>query len=147
MSKVAAYYHIVFCTKNRRMTIPLQHKIDLYRFIWSIVRSRNCRLIRIGGIQNHVHMLIDLRPTIALATLIRDIKAYSSAWLKKDPRFKDFEGWSGEYYATTLRPKDGDTVIKYISEQEAHHSIMETADELRSMCETAFLDYYSPDAE
>ncbi len=147
MSKVAAYYHIVFCTKNRAKTIPLQFKNDLYRFIWSIVRGHNCRLLRIGGIQDHLHLLIDLRPTVALAALIRDIKANSSAFLKKDPRFRGFEGWAAEYYASTLRPEDADGVIHYIANQEAHHKTGNTDDELRMMCKTAFLDYYGDNGE
>ena len=74
MSKVTAYYHIVFCTKRREMTIPLAYKEDLYRFIWKEIKDLKCDLIRIGGIQNHVHILLNLHPTVALATLMQNIK-------------------------------------------------------------------------
>ena len=81
MSKVAAYYHIVFCTKRQEMTIPLQYKEDVYRFIWKVISDSKCTLIRIGGIQNHVHILLNLHPTVALANLIQSIKSLSSGWI------------------------------------------------------------------
>lgn len=59
MSKIAAYYHIVFCTKSREMTIPLEYAEDVYRFIWRIITDSKRKLIRIGGIQNHIHILRD----------------------------------------------------------------------------------------
>ncbi|MDE6280127.1 MAG: transposase, partial [Paramuribaculum sp.] len=54
MSKVLAYYHIVFCTKERRMTLPLSQCEHLYRYIWRELTDCNCLLLRIGGIQNHI---------------------------------------------------------------------------------------------
>lgn len=52
MSKVIALYHIVFCTKNRRMTIPLEQREHLYRFIWKECTDEfHSKLPRIGGIQ------------------------------------------------------------------------------------------------
>ncbi len=74
MSKVKALYHIVFCTKRRQMTISETHSEDVYRFIWNIIKESRSKLLRIGGIQNHIHLLIDLNPSIALSSLMRDIK-------------------------------------------------------------------------
>ena len=121
MSKVASYYHIVFCTKNREMTIPLQYKEDLYRFIWKIITDNSCKLMRIGGIQNHIHILLDLHPTVALAKLVQEIKASSSGWMSHDGRFPNFYGWANGYYAYTISPDVRHDVIEYIKNQESHH--------------------------
>lgn len=121
MSKVLANYHIVFCTKARKNTIPLEHAEHLYRFIWKELDKRRCRLLRIGGIQNHIHMLIELHPTLALSNLIRDIKANSSSWMKGDIRFGKFEGWGSDYYAATISHSEKDKVIEYIKSQHEHH--------------------------
>lgn len=121
MSNVAALYHIVFCTKRREMTLPLEHREDLYRYIWSQVKMHHSTLLRIGGIENHVHMLVNLHPSVALSTLMRDVKAKSSGWLTVDPRFPDFKGWAGEYYACTIAPDAKSAVIDYIKGQVAHH--------------------------
>lgn len=121
MSKVTAYYHIVFCTKDRRMTIPLERKDNLYRFIWKIIQESSCDLIRIGGIQNHVHIFLNLKPTVSLAKLMQDIKSRSSNWMKESGLFPNFTGLSSGYYSCTLSPRDKKSLIEYIINQEHHH--------------------------
>ena len=90
MSKVTAYYH---------------NKEDVYRFIWKEIQKLNCKLLRIGGIQNHVHMLINLHPSVALARLMQNVKGRSSTWMGDDLRFKNFKGWAADYYACTISPR------------------------------------------
>lgn len=63
MSAVSSIYHVVINIYRRQMTIPDETCEHLYRYIWSIVKSRGCRLYRINGIGNHIHMLIELSPT------------------------------------------------------------------------------------
>lgn len=135
MSRVNALYHIVFATQNRRMTIANDHREDLYRYIWRIITERNCRLIRIGGIPNHLHLLINLHPTVALSELIRDIKAKSSGWLRRNPDFKVFDGWAKEYFAATVAYKDQGGVIEYIKGQQDHHRITAIEQEIREWME------------
>ena len=145
MSKVKALYHIVFCTKSRCMTIPKTKLEDLYRFIWAEIRERKCKLIRIGGIGNHVHMLIDLNPTVALSELIKAIKAKSSGWLRSNPDFPDFESWASEYYACTLSPDDEPKVIEYIKGQYDHHTRKSFEEELQSLHGFAGLTIHNGD--
>lgn len=134
MSKVLAYYHIVFCTKERRMTLPLEQCEHLYRFIWKVITNHNCKLIRIGGIQNHIHILLELHPNTALSPLIQKIKSHSSGWLKKDNRFPDFDGWAKEYFASSISASHKDAVIKYIKNQLTHHLGTSFDDELQTIC-------------
>lgn len=114
MSKTTAYYHVVFCTKAREMTIPLEHCEHLYRFLWKEIRELNCTLLRVGGIQNHVHMLVNLNAMVPLAKLVQNCKTRSSVWLKNDERFPHFNGWSEGYFACTLAPDQRHAVIEYI---------------------------------
>ena len=141
MSKVAAYYHIVFCTKRREMTIPSQYKEDVYRFIWRIISDAKCRLIRIGGIQNHVHVLVDLHPTMTLSGLVQSIKSLSSGWMRNDSRFRNFEGWAAGYYACSISPGDRLRIIEYIKSQELHHQSHHIDDEVRLLYRDADIDY------
>lgn len=62
MSHTNCLYHIVFNTYKRINTIPPEHQEELYRFIWSLLLQRNCRLLRINGMPNHVHLFVDLAP-------------------------------------------------------------------------------------
>ncbi len=121
MSKVKALYHIVFCTKRREMSIPPKLKDDVYRFIWRKIEDLNCKLIRIGGIQNHIHMLVNLHPSVSMSELMKQVKGLSSSWMQSDPRFSTFHGWAADYYACTIAPDAMDPVIEYIKNQELHH--------------------------
>ena len=147
MSKVTAYYHIVFCTKGREMTLPLTHIEDLYRFIWKQITSLNCELIRIGGIQNHIHALINLHPSVSLSLLVKNIKGASSAWMRQDGRFHLFCGWAAEYFACTIAPENKVSVIEYIKNQRNHHSNQSIDDEFKSMYHYAALEYDSRDMQ
>lgn len=102
MSKVSALYHIVFCTKGRRMTITEEHKRELYGYLYGIIRNNKCKLLRMNGIANHLHMLVELHPSVALSNLMQSLKQSSSIWLKSNAHFPYFEGWASEYYAFTI---------------------------------------------
>ncbi|WP_289157629.1 IS200/IS605 family transposase [uncultured Muribaculum sp.] len=130
MSKVTSLHHIVFCTKYREMTIPQDHCEDLYRFIWAEIKKSHSKLIRIGGIQNHLHLLVDVSPNISLSALMRNIKACSSGWMKHDGRFPKFRGWAHEYFAVSVNSKDKINVIDYIKRQPVHHASQSFTQEL-----------------
>ena len=74
MSKVNALFHIVINTHHRQKTIINEHCEDMYRYIWKTIQNKECHLCRIGGVENHIHMLVDIKPTVALADLVREIK-------------------------------------------------------------------------
>ena len=121
MSKTISLHHIVINTKNRQMTIPCEHAEDMYRFITSIVKRNGCFLCRIGGIENHIHLLVDLAPTVSLSHLLWDIKRSSSDWAKKSGLFPDFIGWGKEYGAFSISNSHREAVINYIKGQREHH--------------------------
>lgn len=122
MSYRRIYYHIVITTKYRKKTLPLEHHKELYKYIWGITKNKNCKLYQINGYLEHLHLLTDLNPTIALADFVRDIKAYSSKWLKENPKFPKFIGWTKGYGAFTISHFDKEKIIRYIKRQKEHHS-------------------------
>ena len=67
MSTVNALFHIVISTKYRKMTLTSVYRKDLYRYMWSLIEEMHCKLLRIGGIENHVHILVDLSSSVSLA--------------------------------------------------------------------------------
>ena len=145
MSKVSALYHIVFCTKCREMTLREEVRDDLYRYIWGIIKNQNCRLLRMGGIENHIHMLIGLNPSIALSNFVRDIKSCTSSWMRQDPRFLYFKGWAKGYYARTISNTEISTVSSYIMNQRTHHHGISFDDELKDLYAHAQLEYDARD--
>ena len=125
-------YHIVFRTKDSERTLPLEHSEELYLYIWGIVKNHKSHLYRINGMEEHVHLLIGLHPTMALSDFLQKMKTASSLWLKKNPRFPHFQGWAGGYAALSYSWKDKDMIIHYIANQREHHKKVAFLEELRA---------------
>ena len=132
-SYIQIIYHIVFRTKHHHPTLPPEHKKELYMYIHGIIKNKNCHLYRINGVENHIHILTDLHPSIALADFMKDIKVASSLWLKKSGKFTKFVGWSEGYGAFTCSNRDKNTIIEYIKNQEEHHKKISSREEYISL--------------
>ena len=96
------------------MTIPDETSEHMYRYIWSIINSRKCKLYRIG---NHIHMFVELSPSLSLSDLVRDIKQGSSKWAKQQVYFPMFSGCGKEYGAFSCSVRDKERIINYINNQ------------------------------
>ena len=93
MSYNNLFYHIIFRTKKNQKTLSLTHSDELFKYIWGIINRKDCFLFRINGIEDHIHMLVSIHPTIAVADFVRDIKRSSSIMLKLEKGFEKFKGW------------------------------------------------------
>jgi putative transposase len=133
-------YHIVFATKNRRRVLDQPRREDLFRYVWGIVKNHDCHLYRIGGVEDHVHILSSLHSTVALADLIKDIKVASSGWIKDERVFPEFDAWQEGYAALTYSLADKDRLIEYIKGQEEHHRTVSFLDEYREMLRAAGIE-------
>jgi putative transposase len=114
-------YQVVFGTKNRESTIPEDHCEELYKYIWGIIKNKNCKLYRINGIEDHIHILSDLHPSVSLSDYVKDIKVASSLWMKEQGKFPRFKGWQDGYGAFTYSIREKDILINYIKNQKDHH--------------------------
>ena len=83
--------------------------------------------------EDHIHILSDLHPSIALADYIRDIKTASSIWLKQNEHFPDFKGWGDGYAALTYAYKDVEMIVNYIKKQREHHKKITFKEELERL--------------
>ena len=114
-------YHLVFRTKHSMPTIKQDHVHELYAYITGIVKNMNSHLYRINGVENHLHILTDMHPSIAPADFMREIKASSSLRMKKSTLFPLFFGWEEGYGSFTCSYKDLSNLVEYIKSQEEHH--------------------------
>jgi REP element-mobilizing transposase RayT len=121
MSYRQIFYQIVFGTKGREATITEAHCSELYKYIWGIIKNSNCKLYRINGIEDHVHIFSDIHPTLSLADYVKNIKVASSLWMKQSGKFPAFKGWQDSYGAFTYSIKEKDIIIEYIKNQKEHH--------------------------
>ena len=134
-------YHIVFATKHRTRALDKPRREDLFRFMWGVVKERNCHLYRVGGVEDHVHLLTSLHPSVALADLVKEIKTASSAWIKSGKVFPFFEHWQEGYGAFTVAADARPNLIEYIKDQEAHHQSQDFVAELKALAEAAHLEW------
>jgi len=123
-------FQIVFSTKYRQPSLAKPNREELYKYIWGVLKNKNCHLYRIGGITDHIHILTHIHPAISLASLVKDIKLSSSEYIKSLKLFPDFEGWQNGYGGFTYSIKDKDNLIEYIKNQEYHHNEITYIEEL-----------------
>jgi len=135
MSFRQVYYQIVFGTKDREHTIDEEHCKELYKYIWGIVAGKHCKLYRINGATDHIHIFSDLHPSTSLADYVRDIKVASNLWMKNSGLFPNFRGWQEAYGAFTYSIRERDMIIDYVKNQKEHHKAETFDHEFRRLLE------------
>ena len=114
-------YQIVFCPKHRSPCLKKEGREELFRYIAGLLKNKNCQLYRINGVEDHIHILTHLHPTVALSTLVQSIKISSSIFIKETQIFPDFKGWQDGYCAITYSNSALENLIEYVKNQEVHH--------------------------
>jgi REP element-mobilizing transposase RayT len=116
------YIQTVFAVSNRMSLIQTNFKEDLFKYITGIVTNQGQKLISINGMPDHVHILIGLRPAMALADLVREIKADSTNFINRNKWVRGKFSWQEGYGAFSYGHSQLNTIIRYIQNQEKHHS-------------------------
>lgn len=116
-------YQVVFSTKYREKTLEKGNRETLYKYIAGIINNKKCKLYEIGGIEDHIHIVFQLHPSVSLSSLVKDIKIASNLYIKKNQLFKNFTGWQEGYGAFTYSIKDKERLINYVKNQEKHHGM------------------------
>jgi REP element-mobilizing transposase RayT len=140
LSKV--YVHITFNTKNREKRIDEKIENLLFEYIGGICKQMECNPIKVGGHQDHIHILCLLSRKVAQMTLLENIKKSSSKWIKTQG--EEYSGfyWQNGYGIFSVNPTEIDIVEKYITNQKEHHKKKSFQDEYR-----AFLKRYNIEFE
>lgn len=123
-------YQIVFSTKRRKPALARENRPELFKYIWGLLKNKKCHLYRINGVEDHIHIVTHIHPTVAPAFLVKDIKIASSGYIKENDFFPDFEEWQDGYGAFTYSYKEKDTLIEYVKNQEEHHKTKTYREEL-----------------
>jgi REP element-mobilizing transposase RayT len=134
-------YHIVYSTKGRVPCIAADRRKDLYNYMWGCIRNKDCHLYRIGGVEDHVHILSSLHPSIALADYIKDLKVSATKWIRETGLIARFPGWQVGYAAFTQSRAELNGLIEYIKRQETHHRKTSFREELKRLLEEAGIEF------
>lgn len=114
-------YQIVFGTKYREKVLLKDGRDELFKYITGLIKNKNCHLYIINGVEDHIHIVTHLHPSVSLSSLVKDIKLASSIYIKEKNLFKDFINWQEGYGAFTYSIKEKDRLIEYVKNQEEHH--------------------------
>jgi len=132
-AKTSLLVHCVFSTKNRLPVIPTEMRNRLWAYVGGIARTNNMKALAVGGMRDHIHLLLSLLPTMAPAKAIQLIKAGSSKWMheKGVARFE----WQVGYGAFAVCVSQLEATVHYILNQEKHHAKRSYAQEWKMLLE------------
>jgi len=133
-------YHLIFSTKGRAPLLEKPMRPRLYAYLGGILRELGGELVSIGGVEDHVHLLVRLKPTIPLAEVMRNLKGSSSRWLNEERHGVRF-AWQGGYTAFSVSRSNMDVVERYIARQEEHHRTRAFKEELLDFLRAHRVDF------
>jgi len=136
---LSLHYHIVFSTKERRPFIRQPWRANLHEYLGGTVRGLGGIPEIIGGVEDHVHLLVGLKATHCLADFMRDLKRASSNWIAENHE-KEFS-WQDGYAAFTVSVSNCEAVREYIQNQPEHHRKTSFQDELVRLLEKHGVKY------
>jgi putative transposase len=135
------FYHIVFSTKERRPLIREDRREDLLRYIWGIHNNFDCHLYRVNAVEDHIHILTSIHPSVALGKYINAVKTGSSGWIRKNRVFPNWFGWQDGYGGFTLSIREKEAVMDYIKRQPEHHKKETFVDEYKRLLAEAGIQF------
>ncbi|MEY4904598.1 MAG: hypothetical protein RLZZ292_2413 [Bacteroidota bacterium] len=127
--------HSVFAVKYRQALIDKSWKHELYGYIGEVINNMGHKTLNINGIEDHVHILFGMKPTLAISDTMRDIKANSSKWLNESEKLETRFAWQDGYGAFSVSKTHLDAVYNYIKNQEIHHQKVLFREEYRTLLE------------
>lgn len=115
------HLQFVFAVKYRRALIQAAWENELYKYITGIVQNHNHKMLAINGVEDHIHILVGMRPSQSISDLLRDIKGDSALWINESKFIDTKFEWQAGYGAFSYSPEAVKNVIKYILNQKEHH--------------------------
>jgi putative transposase len=141
---LSLYYHVIFSTKNRENLIQPGIEERVWAYLGGIARENKFYSIGVGGVENHVHLLLELPATLAVSKAVQLLKGGSSAWIKdalpEMPGLRRF-AWQDGYAAFTVGKSQVADVIEYIRKQREHHQVKTFEQEYRAFLKRQGIEF------
>ena len=135
------FYHIVFSTKNRAPFIQPAIENRIWEYVGGVARHHKMTALQVGGIEDHLYVLVLAPTTIAPCDIAKYLKGDSSSWIHDEfPELAEF-GWQDGYGAFTVSKTNVPNVIRYIQNQRVHHQVQTFEDEYRGLLDKAGVEY------
>ncbi|HMQ76875.1 MAG TPA: IS200/IS605 family transposase [Flavobacteriales bacterium] len=134
------HFHVVFATKNRVACLDKSWRPQLWEYMGGTIRGLGGVPHGVGGFNDHVHLLVDLKPTQVIADLVRELKKASTEWIRLNTKVKTFQ-WQEGYGVFTVGWRERDAIKAYIAGQEQHHRRKGSREELVDLLNEAGVEY------
>jgi len=126
----AIWLHLIWSTKKRAPLLTKKVKYKVYNFFRDKAKELNIHIDHINGIDDHVHLLVCIKPTHSASTVAKKLKGASSKWINEQGITDEYFEWQAGYAAFSVSPTQLHKVRAYIRNQEKHHAKTSFADEL-----------------
>ena len=133
--------HFVFSTKNRKPLITEDMQLRLWAYVGGIARTNKMKALAVGGVSDHIHMLLSLHPAVAADKAVQLIKSGSSKWMHQQGQ--RMFAWQTGYGAFTIGVSQVNTTVRYITNQKRHHATKSFAEEWKTLLECHGLTEYA----
>ena len=135
------HIHVIFAVQNRMSLIQKSWSERLYQYMIAIIQKHEHKVLSIGGMPDHIHILFGFRPTQALSNLMQEVKRDSSEWINQQRLVMGRFSWQEGYGAFSYSKSHIAQVAKYIEEQEEHHKKRTFIDEYKKILKDFDLEY------
>ena len=115
------YVHFIWSTWNRYNLIDTDLEPILFRLITDKLLEHKCQMLKVGCTEDHIHILVEMHPTVCVSILTKALKGYTSFIISNHTRPEIFFRWQGGYGAITVSPSAIKSLSLYIANQKEHH--------------------------
>jgi putative transposase len=133
--------HVIFSTKGREKSISEDLQPKLWAYMAGIAHNQHFETMNVGGVEDHVHALLVLPPTLSLAKAVQYLKGSSSKWINDDRRTVSRFAWQEGYGAFSVSSSQTAEVMRYIRQQKAHHAKRSFEEEFVAFLKKYGLEY------
>ena len=133
--------HIVFSTKDRLPYLREERRHDVFTYMGGIIRELKGSALNVNGVQDHVHILVRLPASLAVARAVEIVKTNSSRWIHQRRVLHRSFAWQAGYAAFSVSESQVDDVSSYIMSQEDHHRKVTFQEELIAFLERSHIQY------
>jgi len=135
------HIHVVFAVQDRLSLINSDWRDRLYKYMVAIIQNHGHKVLTIGGMPDHVHLLFGFRPSQALSSLVQQLKRDSSAWINKEKLSLGRFSWQEGYGAFSYGKSQISVVANYIDKQEEHHKKKTFIEEFKETLDKFSVEY------
>lgn len=135
------HIQFIFAVKFRNGLLHSSWRDELFKYITGIVQNHDHKMLCVNGVEDHIHILVGMKPKQSVSDLVQDVKSSSSKWINERGFTAGRFAWQDGYGAFSYSKSDLEKLIKYIKNQEEHHHKKSFKEEYLEFLEKFEIEY------